>query len=278
MTPYQFAILRYQHSASAGELVNVGIVMWLPSEGKIWHKLNDRYGRLSKFFPQFDGSRYREMMRRIDRHFSMASASERQLTLFSKRFSDLNNFLSYLVRRDDSCFQWSDIMAGIAEEPAERLAELFLEFVTQHEENVHRERRDEEDIWQAVDAKLQQTGLSSKVKKNVSIQGKLYSYEFKTGWRNGTAQVLEPISFDLIHAQSIIEKANTWSGRLLNLQSSQKFQLTGIVSRPAGDELSEAYSRALRILKAAPSVRDLIPENEIERAVRLIAHDISQSD
>jgi hypothetical protein len=278
MTPYQFAILRYQHSASAGELVNVGIVMWLPSEGKIWHKLNDRYGRLSKFFPQFDGSRYREMMRRIDLHFSLASAREQQLTLFSKHFTDLNIFLSHPIRRDDSCFQWSEIMAGIADKPAERLTELFVEFVTQYEESIQRERRDEENIWQAVDAKLQQTGLSSRIERDVSIQGKFYSYEFKTGWKNGIAQGLEPISFDLVRVQTIIDKANTWSGRLLNLQNGRRFQLTGIVSRPAGDELSEAYSRALRILGAAPSVRDLIPENELDRAVRLIEHDLIQTD
>jgi hypothetical protein len=274
MTPYQFAIVRYQHSTSAGELVNVGIVMWLPSEGKIWYRLNERYGRLSQFFSEFDGSRYREMLRRIDRHFASVSISERQLVLFSERFGELGDFLSRLLRRDDSCFQWSDVMAGISDEPSSRLDELFTEFVIKHEDALGRTSRDEEHIWQAVDETLRRTGLADRVKKNVTIRGPLYSYDFRAGWRNGTAQVIEPISFDLVRRGSIVDKANTWNGRLHSLQNSQKFQLTGIVAEPADPQLRDAFSRALKILGSAPSVRTLILESEIETMAHLIERDI----
>jgi Protein of unknown function (DUF3037) len=274
MTAYQFAIVRYQHSTSAGELVNVGIVMWLPNEGKIWYRLNERYGRLSQFFSQFDGSRYREMLRRIDRHFAAVSASERQLTLFSERFGHLTDFLSRLLRRDDSCFQWSDVMAGMSDEPLARLEELFAEFVTKHEDALGRTSHDDEHIRRVLDETLRRTGLATKVRKNVTIQGPLYSYDFMAGWRNGTAQVIEPISFDLVHRRSIMDKANTWSGRLHSLQNGRKFQLTGVFAEPADPQLRDAFSRALKILDSAPSVRTLIPETEIERAAHLIESDI----
>ena len=154
MIPYQFAILRYRHSASAGELVNIGLVMWVPSEGRILHSLNDRYSRLTSFFAGFDGKfGYRKMVRRLNRHFSDMSSGEAQLKLFSKSSDGLNDLLERLIHRDDSSFQWSEIMAGISEKPDERLTELFVEFVTKHMSSGKLvDRRDEDDIWQNVDA------------------------------------------------------------------------------------------------------------------------------
>lgn len=275
MIPYQFAILRYRHSASAGELVNIGLVMWVPSEGRILHSLNDRYSRLTSFFAGFDGTKYRKMVRRLNRHFSDMSSGEAQLKLFSKSSDGLNDLLERLIHRDDSSFQWSEIMAGISEKPDERLTELFVEFVTKHEQRQTRDRRGEDDIWQNVDAKLREKGLDIKLEKDVQIQGKDYSYKFKSGWTNGTRQVLEPISFDYLYQDAIVEKATTWSGRLFSLRNASDFGMIGIVSKPRASELFNAYDRAMRILGDAPRVRRLITEDQVAEAIRVIENDLA---
>jgi Protein of unknown function (DUF3037) len=275
MTPYQFAILRYRHSVTEGELVNIGIVMWLPSEKIIRYKLNERYSRLSKFFAEFDGSSYRQMLRRLNQHFSRTSTKEYQERLFARHSDEAVDFLGPLMVSDDSCFQWSETMAGISEKPELRLEELYHELITRHE-TAHRERRDEDDIWQNVNLRLQQPGLSDKVRTDFEIRGKEYSYRFKACWQNGMIQVLEPISFDLSRPSDIVEKANMWSGRLFNLQNSQ-FKMTGIVSPPANRELLSDYERALRILRTSPRVRKILPESEIDEAIHLIQRDTSDS-
>ena len=57
MTPYNFALLRYMHSAVAGELVNIGVVMWVPQQNGVLHFISDRYSRLSGFYSEFfDGT------------------------------------------------------------------------------------------------------------------------------------------------------------------------------------------------------------------------------
>ena len=52
------------------------------------------------------------------------------------------------------------------------------------------------------------------------IIGKDYDYEFQHAWRNGTWNLYEPISMDLLDADSILDKANRWLGRATNLKDS----------------------------------------------------------
>lgn len=275
MNPYYFAVLRYRRSVVEGELVNIGIVMWLPGDGQFLFRLNERYGRLSRFYVGFDGESYRQMIRSLNQHFAALSGDEDQLKLFSTRSHELGEFLGRLIERDDSCFQWSQIMTGIHEHPENRLDELYRELVARYELAV-RQRHDEEEIWQNVALSLQKAGLTPKITKDVEIKGRDYAYKFKTGWRNGVIQVLEPISFDLLRSTDILDKAATWSGRLFNLQTEQ-FNFTGIVSPPTRGDLQDDYRKAVRILTSSPRVRKILPESQIDEAIALIQKDVAET-
>src|SRR4051794_39758082 len=99
MIPYQFVLLRYMNNASAGELVNIGVVMWLPRQRRLVFWLNERYGRLSSFFQPFDGSSYRQMVKSLTAHFAAVS---RELIDPARPVESIADLLPLLVRDDAS--------------------------------------------------------------------------------------------------------------------------------------------------------------------------------
>ncbi|MGC4084432.1 MAG: hypothetical protein QM736_20535 [Vicinamibacterales bacterium] len=71
-----------------------------------------------------------------------------------------------------------------------------------------------------------------------------------------------------------MEKANTWSGRLLNLSRGEQFQMTGVVARPTRRDLSAAYDQAVSILRNAPRVRAVISEEQLDDFATEIERDL----
>lgn len=279
MRRYQFALLRYVHNSASAEFVNVGAVMWLADDRRLLHRVNDRYGRLSAFFQEFDGAGYRQMIRQLDARFRHASdelSGAVQPSLFGPQPPDkLEEILERLVGDDASCFQYSSIMAGIAPDPDARFAHIFAEFIERHESPGPRQRRDEMEIWTGVETRLRDRKLTPRLQSGVEVRGPHYSYRFRTGWMNGKVQVLEPISFDYLNGVELIEKANTWSGRMLNLsRGTVEFQLTAVVALPQRGDLQAAYEQARVILSEAPCVRQVVPEQEMDRVLADIEGDL----
>ena len=277
MTPYQFAIIRYLHNANSGEFVNIGLVMWLPREKRTLFSINERYSRLSQFFSPFDGSGYRQLVRQLSHRLKWVSKDIEErgsTTEAEKPILDIGDLLPLLLPEDNSCFQWSSAMAGIASDPELRLKQLTAEMIERHEPKGPRTRRDEADIWGGLEQRLQTRGLTGKLQRDVELSGANYSYKFKRGWKNGAIQVLEPISLDYLYPWDVIDKATTWSGRLFNLSKSTKFEMSGVLARPQGEELTKAYNQAVAILKDTPQVRALITEDEFDDFMNKIEHDL----
>jgi hypothetical protein len=110
MKRYQFVLLRYCHNWAAGELINIGVIMWVPEDHQLLYFLSQRYERLSSLYQDFDSSSYKIMMRQID-------------TKLKENYT-LTNF-----PEDSSCFQLSMPMGGITPNPHERLEQLRIELV-----------------------------------------------------------------------------------------------------------------------------------------------------
>jgi hypothetical protein len=269
MKPYQFATLRYIHNVGAAEFVNVGVVMWCPADGRFLYELNDRYGRLSGFFKSgFDGASFRSGLRLLRSKLERLASQHSGQTLFD-RDKELQAYLDWVLPEDSSCFQWSEVMAGIASDLNGRLNQLFAELVERHEARGARQRRDEMEVWTG-------QGLLARIDTQVEVKAPSFSYQFRAGWMNGVQQVLEPISLDYLAKSEVIDKANSWCGRLLNLSKSEHaFQFTAVVSKPDRPELQATFEQALRMLREAPQVRRILQEEEVPEFLPLIEKDLA---
>lgn len=286
MTPYQFAVLRYVHRFSSGERLNVGLVMWCPEQYTLLTFVSRRFRRMSVIFPGFDSEVYRAMGKRLRQQFTSMEQriQNRQPMLFeapgererkTRQLEELALLLPELVPLDASCFQWSDIMWGITDDPEARFAALKQEFVTQYERAEVTKRYDEDRLWGAIRSALEEAQLMELVTPDFELGDERYQYRFRSGWQNGIAQVLEPISFDYHEQSRILDKANKWFGRLCTLSNGAPFKFTGIVHGPTDGSLRESYNHALSILRDVPHVRRLATVDELPDIMKLIRSDLS---
>lgn len=277
MNPYQYVLLRYQLNASAGELVNVGILTWLPEERELRWRISRNYGRLSRFFATFNGDAYRKLIDRFQSRCRQVAERLRdpQGDLFKTPPSDLGQIAGMLKADDASVLQWSDVRAGIATDIEVRVERLWDEFIGRHSARCERERMDEAAVLQRVDEALGAGNLHARTEGEYEIKGTNYSHRFRYCWQNGGVQVLDAISLDLVEPVRIRDKANTWAGRLLCLSRDNKFEMTGVVAPPVSDSLKDAYDDALAILCEAPSMRCVVALSDIGQVPALIKRDLA---
>ena len=84
MTPFTYVVLRYVHDTSAGESLNLGVVLVAPEPGFIDCRLDFSFGRLTPAFRGFDVHLHRRTLRAVqDQVDRWRSAYDRgQLSMF----------------------------------------------------------------------------------------------------------------------------------------------------------------------------------------------------
>jgi hypothetical protein len=274
---YEYLIIRYVHNVSTEEFVNIGILLWAPQERRMYHQISERYSRLSMFFDGFNGYGYRAMIRNLKGKCRSVEKNER---LF-RNVNNVDDIAELIFSKNSSCFQWSEAISGITDDPALRVKAVFSDIVERHYDKQERRRRSENDIYRDVHKllfeRLKKRGLQRRVQRDVEVLGEHFGHKFKLGWQNGTRQFLEPISFDYTHGAELIDKAYVWSGRLADLGRNKDFKLTGIVAPPQEKELLRHYEEALAILRESQVVRHLIPEDQFEQALPEIEREVAEA-
>ena len=98
------------------------------------------------------------------------------------------------------------------------------------------------------------------------IIGANYDCEFQRAWKNRVWHVYEPVSFDKLHASSMLEKANRWVGRASSLNdASEAFEIHLLLGEPQDSGHTRMRSKkAQNILKKMPGQKELIRETDVE--------------
>src|SRR5260221_6756281 len=271
-TPYSFSVLRYLHDPVSQEFANIGVAVFSNQARFLDAICGTKYGRISKIFGSIDGNRFRQATRYIQDHLQRIGG---QLSdnLFFERTLTIETLLSSVLPPDDSAFQFSPAGVGMSADLNETLKELFNRFVDKYS-SPELVRRDEEEVWKVYREPLEKRHVTHYLRPK-KIVAPNYDYDFKHSWKNDVHHLYEPISFDLIESNSILEKANRWLGRATSLaESSEKFRLHLLLGEPQGAGLKNTFIKASNILHKMPGNPELIRENEAEGFAENLAREI----
>lgn len=258
--PYTYMILRYRHDPIAGEQINVGVVVHAAKSGFLGALMRRSYGRISKMFPTLDGATLRHDLTNIERAIQKLSKTDVSGDLINH--PDAATFAYQVVGKDDSALLWSEVGSGVTVDPAKTLEDLHARFVMKYDE-ISVARRSDADIWRPFRDLLLERKIGDIFQKK-TIRGVHDTVEFDHAWKNGKWHCLQPLSFDLTTTEGIQEKAARWVGHMVGLKQAEgQFQPYFIVGRPADENLSIAYERALEFIRAAPLSPEIVPEKEM---------------
>lgn len=260
--PYSFSILRYIHDIVSGEFINVGVVLYAPKARFLSAICTSRYGRLSKMFSNINGDHFRQVSRFIQAKLEEEGEkllSELPFDQLPKRVID---FTTKVLPIDDSSLQFSPEGYGVTENPQLTLEQIYNRYVEKYYEKTERPSRSDEDVWKVYKKPLEEKRILANLIPH-QITGNNYEYEFKYSWKNEKWHVHEPVSFDLLEAISITDKANSWLGRITSLvDGGEPFKMNVLIGTPQDERLKSAFIKAQNIMHKMPCQHEFIREDE----------------
>lgn len=273
-TPYSYSVLRYVHDAATREFVNVGVVLYAPTKGFLKGRCSSRYRRAAALFGhKVDGKAFRQLTQFVE--LEINRLGDRIRVDLPLAGNQIETVLDRILPRDDSSIQFSQAGAGISSDLDRTLSELNERVVERYEKR-ERERRTEEDVWRVFRAPLvrQEVVQYLQPKKIVSPS---IEYEFQYAWKNARWHALEPISFDLVDAQHMSEKAALWVGRMTGLQDAhEELELHVLLGAPQEDNLQKAFVKVQNLLHKMPGKHEFYKESEAETVAQQLAKDIRE--
>jgi len=272
---YTFNILRFICDPLTQEFVNVGIVIFFPEERRIVSRCIQHYSRISKMFGMsVDGPRLRQTLKFIqDRINSLGD--EFNSSLHFEKDIQVERFLARVLPVDDSALQFHPGGAGISSDVDVTIERLFYTYVDRYSSVPTETKREDEDVWRTFKGEFERKQIIKCFEpKRITAQD--FEYEFQHSWKNGRWNVLEPLSFDLLTADSILDKANRWVGRATGLQDSHEdFKLYLLLGAPTETRLRDAYHKAANLLNKMPVKHDFVKEDEAASFAATFADEIA---
>lgn len=218
--PYIFSILRYVHDPVTQEFANIGVAVYSREQSYLNARCEIHYARITNIFGKIDGDRFRQTTRYIQERVQRLGQDLDSSLPFESEFT-IEGLLAKVLPPDDSAFQFSAAGVGLSADLDETLKELYVRFVERYSTRAESPHRDDEEVWKVYREPLERHHVISSLtpKRIVSPN---FDYEFQHSWKNERWHVYEPISFDLIEATSILDKANRWLGRGMSLADSHE--------------------------------------------------------
>jgi hypothetical protein len=278
-TRFTFTVLRYIHDPVSGEFANVGVVLYAPETRFLDAICTPTYRRLSAYFADFNAEHFKRMMKHIERRVLDLGQTLSQLP-FESQPKTVLDCVARVLPADDTSLQFSPIMgSGTTEDTRVKLSELYDRYVERYGKKLEKPSRSDDDVMRTFREPLSQRQVLSKLTRK-RITGRDDEYEFPYAWKNGRWNACEPVSLDLVESGSIIEKANRWLGRAVNLRDSEEdFKLYLLLGKPSDSKpLVEAFRRAERILAKMPIDHELVLEDEAHRFAKKVESDFLEHE
>ena len=275
--PYSYTILRYLHDQRAGEMLNVGIVIHVPSQNLLLSRTRHTYGRMKAAFSDLDGRAFTDSMRAADRSIEAAARDLIDMRLFPYD-GDAGTLARKAMPADDSAMQWSPTGSGLTDDPGATLDRLYERLVHRHDGQPVNRRTDEA-VWRPVREKLIERDIHVPFEEKI-VSGSLDSITFQHAWKNGRWHAYQPVSLDLADSDGIMDKTHRLLGHLTAVRdgAADLPLLHLILGSPSDPSLQQTYRKAIALLKNAAFNPEVIEEDAIDTLVsrieaELLAHD-----
>jgi hypothetical protein len=249
------------HDVAAGEMLNIGVVLYAPGANYLGVCVDTHYERLSHAFAGFDGETYRQVLRR----FELAVERFRQQQLESLRLQDIpervDGITSQIWPDEDLSFRFGPVLAGIAKAPEDELAAIFDRMVLSQFPRDERQRRTDEEVWTIYRRPLSDLSVTPFLQPK-TIETRDFSFTFDYAFKNERWHALQPVSLDFARPESIQRKAAQWLGNCTALKDQQELRTVYILlGQPQLSAHKAAYDRAKSLLDKIPVRHQLVEED-----------------
>jgi len=264
---FQFAVLRYIHDLTTGEFLNVGLALYSKPDNYLRVKLLPKYSRITNTFPGADGEFYRRYINHLQFKFNGLSQQieNAQASLFGDWPDHIEKLLHQVLPVDDSSVQFGPVQGGVSEDLKVVFDDLYSQLVERYIAEDEKRYRSDDEVWFTYSRIFRAHHILNLLKPKI-IQTKRDEFEFDHAWKNGKWNLLQPLSFDLMHPTTIRRKAKTWLGTVIELEHNTEWaRLYFLLGKPKDDQA--------KLAKAYGDAKDIIHDNLGDKRITIIEED-----
>lgn len=220
MKPYEYQILRYIPDQVSGEFLNVGIVLYGKREHLVYFEFLTQRQRISEVFKGIDSSHIIKSLRRMNEKL-VDLTRELNMGFPGLKFNKLTDYTTYILKKDDSALQFSEVKMGIdlsSEAAFEDLKQrLLYKWITERESY-----KTDEDVWrEKYKVYFEQRGLFTQLEEKI-IKTNTDELHFNQAYKNGVWNLFQPLNLNLKKDDSIRGKVYKWKGILSELATADE--------------------------------------------------------
>ncbi|MDI9320431.1 MAG: DUF3037 domain-containing protein [Phycisphaerales bacterium] len=290
---YIYSLLQYRHSQILGEVLNIGLLIYVPNVKQFRFIYPKKLARISTVYPEVQEKTIRHYLR----SFAISIGDlNRDPDIFSHNTAEIS-FIQFIAENilppDSSALQFSETKKGIlsfedlskSDDLASISKKLYnLYFAAYDSLSIDSTKIDEHQIISSYKTYLRENGLeientSARINYDFEINTNYgEKFKFDVAWQNGTLNLVKPISFDLSRPIDVQNKSLRFFGQFTHLQDyakSKGINFDLLVAKPKNYELQKHYLNAINLLGQPKYVR-VIKEDEIydysKKTVETIQH------
>jgi len=279
---FQFSVLHYIHDSFTGEFLNIGLAFYSASPVFFHARFLHKYARLTATFPDADSELLRSYISRMQSKADELSENinDQQISFISPPPVQIEELLVQILPVDDSAIQFGKAQGGLTDNLEKTFEDLYLRLVETYLPHNQTSSRDEAQIWMVFSKHLKNQNVISRLRPTI-IHAPKADVEFKHAWKNGHWKAMQPVSFDLLHAGSIKDKAFQYLGTNVVLGDSKDFgKLYYLLGKPRRNDsnLLMAYNKAKDLLGTGSTAKkiELIEEDGAEDFARFVSPQIEK--
>jgi Protein of unknown function (DUF3037) len=260
---FTYCLVKYVHNPVAGEMLNIGVLLFSDEVQRIVGKFDIHFDRLSSAFANFDGDHYRFVVRNLE--FSVSQLNDRfNPTLFQNEFESIQGVLRSLVPDLGLSIQFGGVLAGLTMDLEEEAEHIFDRLITSQMPRKEKKSRTDEEVWIVYNRPLAK-GEVTKHLKPKHFTSNNYDLKFEHTFENEKHHILDPVTMDYSQPESIQNRAIKILGQSTTLEGNSEIgTLYLLLGAPKNPSHQNAYIRAKNLLTKIPLKKQLIEENEAE--------------
>lgn len=260
---YTYCLVKYVHNPAAGEMLNIGVLLFSEESKQIVGKFEIHFDRLSSAFANFDGDHYRFVIRNLEH--SISQLNERfKPSLFETEFKDIKGIFRSLVPDLGLSIQFGNVLAGITNNLENEAEHIFYRLITSQTPQKEKKSRSDEEVWTVFNRPLSQNQVTKYLKPKHFTSNE-YDLKFEHTFKNEKHHILDPVTMDYAQTESIQNRAIKILGQATTLKGNPEIgTLYLLLGAPKNASHKNAYIKAKNLLNKIPIKKELIEETEAE--------------
>jgi Protein of unknown function (DUF3037) len=258
---YTYCLVKYVHNPAAGEMLNIGVLLFSEEEKQIVGKFEIHHERLSSAFANFDGDHYRFVIKNLEH--SVSQLNDRfKPSLFQREFEDIKGIFRSLVPDLGLSIQFGNVLAGITSNLEDESEHIFNRLITSQIPQKEKKSRSDEEVWTIFNKPLSQNQVTKYLKPKHFTSNE-YDLKFEHTFKNEKHHILDPVTMDYAQAESIQNRAIKILGQTTTLEGNPEIgKLYILLGAPKKTSHINAYIKAKNLLNKISIDKEIIEENE----------------